>query len=475
MFATLCGFVPTDAHYPERTRRLGILKRVLDGTLYDALPFEFHDERGVGGEYIPLRNRRPSVRYPLARIVVDDSVSLVFSEGHFPTIDCADRRVRAAFADLARECMLNQVMMEAALRGAIGSVAILFRVLKGRVFFQVLETPFLTPQWDPEAPDELLRVTELYKVPGAELVSRGYGDIESGAEYWFMRRWDRGEESWFVPVSVAGGAYPAERDDARSVRHGLGFVPIVWVKNLPGGPDGVESVDGACTFRAAVETSIEIDYQLSQAGRGLKYSSDPTLLIREPAGFDGEMIRGGGNALVVSEKGDARLLEIGGTASAAVIEYVRTLREMALEGVHGNRASPDRVSAAQSGRAIEMMNQGLVWLADNLRVSYGDALLKLARMVMRTSNLYPLRIFGSAIEPMPATERLGLIWPRWYAPTSEDRARDAQTLRSLTTSGLISRETAVKSIADIYDIEDVHAEIARISVEHAGTIPQEDA
>ena len=91
-------------------------------------------------------------------------------------------------------------------------------------------------------------------------------------------------------------------------------------------------------------------------------------------------MRGGGNALVVSEKGDARLLEIDGTASAAVIEYVRVLREMALEAVHGNRASPERLSAAQSGRAMEMMNQGLVWLADNLRVSYGDAVLKLARM-----------------------------------------------------------------------------------------------
>jgi len=202
---------------------------------------------------------------------------------------------------------------------------------------------------------------------------------------------------------------------------------------------------------------------LSQAGRGLKYSSDPTLLIREPAGAEGEIVRGGGNALVVSEKGDARLLEINGTASAAVIEYVRTLREMALEGVHGNRASPDRLSAAQSGRAIEMMNQGLVWLADNLRVSYGDALLKLARMVVRASNLYPMRILGQTIEPIPPAARLGLIWPRWYAPTSEDRARDAQTLRTLAEAGQISRETAVKTIADAYDIEDVHAELARIA------------
>lgn len=485
MFATLCGFVPVDPHYPERTRRLDIMRRVLDGTLYDALPFEFHEERGAGGEYIPLRSRRPSVRYPLARIVVDDSLSLVFSEGHFPTIDCDDRRVRTVLGDLARESALNQVMQEAALRGSIGSVAILFRVLKGRVFFKVLETPYLTPVWDPQAPDELASVTERYKVPGAELAARGYEIAERGAEYWFMRRWDAEEETWFQPQLVAGEAAAPVRDAARSVRHGLGFVPLVWVKNLPGGPDGVDSVDGACTFRSAVDTTIEIDYQLSQAGRGLKYSSDPTLLIKEPVGVDGEIVRGGGNALVVSEKGDAKLLEIGGTAAAAVIDYVRVLREMALEGVHGNRASPERLSAAQSGRAMEMMNQGLVWLADNLRVSYGDALLKLARMVVMASNLYRLRINGAAVAPIDPAIRLGLKWPRWYAPGAEDRARDAQTLRTLIASGHISRETAVKSIADVYDIEDVHSEIARIDAErhmHASATPagargqsQEDA
>ena len=74
---------------------------------------------------------------------------------------------------------------------------------------------------------------------------------------------------------------------------------------------------------------------------GLKYSSDPTLLLKDPALPDGELIRGAGNALIVSEKGDARLLEIGGTASAAVIEYVRILRELA-PGEHSRKSrSPD--------------------------------------------------------------------------------------------------------------------------------------
>ena len=60
---------------------------MLDGTLYDVLPYEFHDERSAGGRIHPAAQRRPNVRYALPRIVVEDSVALLFSEGHFPTID----------------------------------------------------------------------------------------------------------------------------------------------------------------------------------------------------------------------------------------------------------------------------------------------------------------------------------------------------------------------------------------------------
>lgn len=462
MFDTICALTPADPDYPARTARLEMLTRVLEGRLYDVLPYAFHDERGAGGEYIPLRRRRPSVRYPLARIVVDDALSLVFGEGHFPALECADTRTRTVLADIARDSALNKAMLEAALRGSVGSVAILLRVLRGRVFFDVLPSLFLTPVWRADAPDTLASVTECYKVSGAQLAAQGYADIDPAAIYWFQRCWDDQAETWFVPCPVRLGR-PVQVDAARSVTHGLGFVPLVWIKNLPGG----DGIDGACTFRPAVEIGVEIDYQLSQAGRGLKYSSDPTLLIREPAGLDSEMVRGAGNALVVSEKGDAKLLEIGGTAAAAVIDYVRFLRELALEGVHGNRASADRLSAPQSGRALELMNQGLIWLADNLRVSYGGALLQLAEMIVRASAVYPLQVRGAAIEPLAAGARISLRWPRWYPPDAEDRARDAATLKTLTEAGQLSRETAVKSIADVYDIEDVAAELALIAKERA--------
>ena len=470
MFQTICDLIPTDPDMPLRARRLDILRRALDGTLYEVLPYDFHEERTSAGDYIPLRLRRPSVRYALPRIVTEDSVALLFSEGHFPAIDSPDHLVRSALAAIVKSTRLNEVMTDAAIRGSIGSVAILMRILSGRPFFTTMDTVNLTPHWRPDAPDTLGSVTERYKLSGAALIAAGYNldDLSGGSSgtYWFARCWDDQIELWYLPQPVTE-TDPPVIDPERSVRHGLGFVPLVWIRNLPGRSWTSDPADGASTFRAAIETSIEIDYQLSQAGRGLKYSSDPTLLIKEPAGIEGDVIRGGGNALIVSEHGDAKLLEIGGTAAAAVIEYVRTLREFALESVHGNRADASRLSAATSGRAMELMNQGLIWLADNLRISYGEgALLSLARMILRAGALYQLRLGDVELPGLDPAAPLSLIWPQWYPTTAEDRQYDARTLSILTAAGMLSTETALKSLADTYDIEDLPAELARIRAEH---------
>ncbi|MBU6448038.1 MAG: phage portal protein [Rhodospirillales bacterium] len=460
MFDTICGTIPVDGAMPARAARLEALRRVLDGTLYDNLPYQFHEERNGAGEYIPLRLRKPSVRYGLCRVVVEDSVALLFSAGHFPAVDVQDVALGRVLADVFAEARLNEVMIDAALRGAVGSVAVLFRVLGGRVFFSVLESLNLTPVWNAEVPDELARVTEKYKVSGVDLAAQGYEDVDPVGLYWFQRAWDTQSETWFLPWPVDDALARPMVDESRSVAHGLGFVPIVWIKNLPGG----DGVDGACTFRCAIDTNIEIDYQLSQAGRGLKYSSDPTLLIKEPATSDSEIVKGAGNALVVSEKGDAKLLEIGGTAAEAVISYVRTLREFALESVHGNRASAEKLSAPQSGRALELMNQGLIWLADNLRISYGEGgILALAKMVMRASQIFPLTVRGEAVPPLDMSQRLSLRWPRWYPLSADDRLKEAQAVAALVNAGQMSREAGVKATAAMNDIGDVEAELNAIN------------
>lgn len=50
MFQTIADLIPWDADTSPRARRLDLMRRVLDGTLYDALPYEFHEERASSGE-----------------------------------------------------------------------------------------------------------------------------------------------------------------------------------------------------------------------------------------------------------------------------------------------------------------------------------------------------------------------------------------------------------------------------------------
>ena len=231
MFATISARIPRDRDYPARARELDIFRRILNGTFYDVLPHPFHEERKEAtGEYVPLRHRRPCVRYALCRLVVEDSVALLFGEGRFPAIECEDERTREVLEELILEARLLQVMTSAALQGSIGSVAVLMRVLKGRVFFKALDTLYLAPEYDPEAPDTLVRVTEKYKVRGEVLRDQGYtiADLDLQADHWFMRTWDAADETWFLPWPVLkdgeqNKAAPA-KDKQRSVRHGLGFV-----------------------------------------------------------------------------------------------------------------------------------------------------------------------------------------------------------------------------------------------------------
>lgn len=444
-----------DPDYPSRVERLTFLARVRDGTQYDHIPTPFSCERTSSGTYIKLSDRRPSVRTGLCRTVVDDSVSLLFSEARFPSVHSRNEHLRRAAQALVVESALCELMNEAAVKGCVGSVAILMRVLGGRVFFAAMDTVFLTPQWNPQTPDALSRVTERYKVKGADLLGLGY-EVDPAETYWFQRVWDTGAETWFWPLlleDAANGQQPMV-DTSRSVTHGLGFVPMVWIRNLPGG----DKIDGACTFEAAISTVMEMDYQFSQAGRGLKYAADPTLLIKEPAGEGDSLIRSASEALVVSEKGDAKLLEINGTAAAAVIEYVRQCREIALESMHGNRTNVDKMNGAQSGRALEMMNQGLIWLADKLRISYGQSgFLSLVKMVFAAAKQRDVKVAGVTL-PAFDTSDVSLIWPRYFPPTYNEKFQEAQAYRTLFEGGLISRQRAVTKMASDNDVEDVAEE-----------------
>ncbi|NVN02199.1 MULTISPECIES: phage portal protein [Asaia] len=452
---------------PARAARLLGFGRVLDGTLYDVLPHDFSEEHSGAGEYIPLSRRRPSVRTNLCRTVVDDSVSLLFGDTHWPSFRATDQGTSEALNAFARCVSLRPMMVEAATRGSVGSTAILVEAIDGQLAPTLLDTAYLTPQWD--VLGRLVSVRERYIVSGRDLAASGHSIPNDmlGAKYWWQRTWTAQDCEIMQPHPVADIKAPAV-DEKRSSRHGLGFVPIVWIKNL-GGASG--DIDGACTFERAIDTVIEADYLLSQGGRGLRYASDPTLVLKAGSDHSGAPARQGGaaSALTLPPDGDAKLLEINGAAADAVLTHYRELRALVLEQLHGNRAHSDKLSAAQSGRAMEMMCLPLIWLTDRLRQSYGEGgLLCLLRMVCQFSSALAdgVLINGERFKDLDPAG-LCLHWPPWFDPAEPELLALAQGLVTAVDGGLIANRTACMIYAARIGVADASEEWAKIKEEIA--------
>jgi hypothetical protein len=202
MFRSLVNdHYPKDPDYPDRMNRIRCLEAVLDGTMYDVLHHDFSQER-VAGNYVPINHRRPSIRYNICRLVVRDSSSLLFGDGHWPTIDSADEETRQNLKDLVEESQLNLVMLDAVMKGSTGSVAIMMRIIDRRVYFEAFSTKFLTPVWDPKRPDRLKSVVRTYKVKADELRDFGYvidPKIFGFQEMWFRVEYTDIGEIWYLP------------------------------------------------------------------------------------------------------------------------------------------------------------------------------------------------------------------------------------------------------------------------------------
>nr|WP_242011605.1 phage portal protein [Acetobacter fallax] len=461
--------------FPRRTRNLLALERVLDGTLYDHIPYPFFKSCDTDGTYIPINRRRPSIRSHLCSTVVDDSASLLFSQSHWPTVvakteDGADDNEREhLIRNIISDLNLASVMEQAAVMGSVGSVAILVQAVDDDLVVEIKKTCFLEPTFSLFDSRRLIRVRERYVVDSDGLERAGFGEYPPG-NYWFTRDFTENETVWYQPVKLESGQHTWDtlvKDEARSVEHGLGIVPIVWIKNLPGNDPG--SPDGKCTFAAGIDAMIDADYLLSQTVRGLRYSADPTMVLSTdeyqlPGMMSPQMPKDASHAISLPQGGDAKLLEINGTGAAASLNMWEALRALALEAMHGNRAHGDRVTAAQSGRAMELMCLGLTWLTGRLRRSYGEyGLVSVLNLICRISQIVPdLNVAGKFYGPV-RSGNISLVWPPWFEPTFGDMQTMANAVQAARSANAISIDTAIRMMRPATHVQHVGEEKNKIT------------
>lgn len=461
--------IALDKDSSRREARLTILQMFLDGSIYDNLPPFYQEYTGGTGAYVKLCNRRPSVLYHLCKIIVNESVGMLFGEGHFPQVKCneAHSETEKFLTHINNVSKIRQTMLNAAYVGSVGSVCVVIKVLNGKFYFDVLNTKHLTPIFDQFEPEKLIKLHDIKKSDGATLIAQGYEISEENKNklFYVEREWTLDREIYYKPyLCDKRDSIDKEEDSNRSSDHNLGFVPAVWIQNLPKS----HHIDGDCTFEAAIDISIEIDYHLSQIGRGLYYNSDPLLVIKDPSTINGQQFIKNQNALQLDEKGEAYYVEINGNSVSAVLDYIKVLREYGLEAVRGNRSSPDKLHAAQSGRALEMMNHPLITLVDEMRLTYGEnGLLSIYRICLDIYHSGEFEINDGGFSPESDTcgDHLSLFWQAWYPSTGRDKLEEAQSVAIYRQNGLLSQETAIDYISEEYGIEDSEQELQYLDKE----------
>lgn len=453
-------------NYPPKTsdrfKTLDAYSRILAGTLYDHIKVKF-DEENDGSGYIKLRERRPSVIWNGASLISKQLAGLLWGDEQMPMVRTyfgdeptdADRAAEQDLQHVVEELCLDDLMMEVTEESTVGSCAVILRAMDDKsAYIEVVPGKRVTPTFDPKNPNRLLKIQQLYSLKGSDLRDYGYDikDDDLDRTFWYRLDIDKKAETRFFPMredrylklgQVEGGVRVQWEVD-QEYKHGFGEIPVVWVM-APG--KGASPFDGSCLFGNIVDTLVEIDYMLSQIGRGYRYSADPMLAISQgelandarPAGYDelpptqtdgGAIVKSPTNVLNLGVNGDAKMLEISGQGLSAAGEHVKLLREWALEVVGGMKSDAENEKGAESGRALEMLYQALVLLVKRWRIAVGNkGFIPIVGLILTALEKKLIAIEG--LSSIPTSTVLRLVWPTWMTPTGADLAQTANAWQTL--------------------------------------------
>jgi len=454
------------------------------------LPPGFYDAGGQMGD-IPLKFRRPTSPLYLARVIVSRFTSLLFSSKRHPRITADDPRTEDWLMGFAEATRLWSMMSRArTYGGAMGSVAIGFKIVEGKPFVEVHDPRWCTADFDDRSELTVSKFEKRYQYK-EEVLDRFTGQR---VEQWFWYRrviTDKIDVVW-PKVAVEDNEEPDWEKERHQppVEHKFGFCPIVWVQNTPMDDD----MDGDPDCHGIYDTIETIDQLWSQATRGTIANADPTLGITSDAEF-ASVKKGTGNALQVEKGGSIQYLEIEGSGAEAAMKLADKLEEKATMiarcVLDTNFDGPARTEMETSANYSNMIEQ-----ADEFREQYGERGVKrLLEMVLAAARIHnktwidfdaPVPTLVRGLIKLPKKkvvaedgsvmwierelgigEQVDLHWPQYFTPSLDAVGKAVTASGEAKQYALIDEEAATKFIAEYFQIEDVRGTIARAKAAQA--------
>ncbi len=450
------------------------------------IPPGFYD---AGGATLPIEFRRPTVPFYLDRAIVNRFTGLLFSAGRHPTVRVADDPDTDDWLNaVVEQGRLWHAMQQArAFGGAMGSVAISFKFVRGTVRFEVHDPRWCAPEFLDREEGTLLSLEKRYTFRERIRTSQGWVD----AEFWYRRVIDDEFDTVWPKVPVRDGAEPDwERCRHTQVPHRLSACPVVWVQNCP-----VDSeLDGDPDTFGAEDLIDRADQLRSQAYRATIANCDPTLQVSTD--HELESVRtGSGAALKLEKGGSAGFLEINGSGAEAAEASAARLEARALKLVRCVLDAPGD-GPVRTATEVAASYSAMYEQADVLRERYGergvkrllslvvDAARALERPVLvardgrqvaerQVVRLPPKEIrdpeTGEVTGRMPRVlgrgEQVELVWPSFDTPTGDDTGKAVAAAGQAKAFGLLDLEHCVRHIAPFFKVENVQQLVAKLANE----------
>jgi Phage portal protein, SPP1 Gp6-like len=422
---------------------------------------------------VPLRDKRPNVQIGLTKKAINRVNAHLFGEGHAPAwkIEQADEdALDIALQEVLDESGLRRRYSELGRLGCLhGTVAIGFFVFdNGRIDTEIINAGKSRPIFGRDDRrkaieldidfDELLELREYWRT--------FEDDEESGErlETWHRRDWTTTETVEYLPI-LGPVTKPEDlkwkRNEEDTTVHSLGFVPAEWITPL----EVANDIDGApIVDEPEYLLEDEVNYTLSQAGRGIRYNQEPTLVLTGvDTQSDTAIKRGGDNTLMIqadpttggTQSADAKLLEMVGTGPTTAMDYVRMVRNLFNEIVQVVDHDPAQFAGATSGVALERLLYPMILLVQNLRPDYEEKLGRLLWKMLRATGA------GTTGDDI----RVSAIWPPVVESTAVDLRDYAAAIIQLYELGIVDRRKAVEFLSPFLDIENVDEFLAGVDLD----------
>jgi hypothetical protein len=412
------------AYHTPRYKKLDRLERYAKGTQYEGRPSFWNND-------IPLQERAPYLRAPIAERAIRGHADLCLGEGRFPRITTHVSEDDSAFdpdAGLARkesetldrfiQAIVDQAKLQAVSVDAMTnglecgtSVAIARITDEQELAVDIEFAKHCTPTYDR---GKLVKLDIRYPYI-AEVERYDPGSPKS----WvcecrlYRRTIDETNDTTFVPAkaSETGGEPDAWiPDPAQTFAHNLGFVPVVWWRRGKKRTTAAE-IDGCAPHATLLDEIDGLNFSLSQRHRAARYAGDPQICeygvesednVKTPQGREARsMYAGDGDhprnrSIILNHRGKPMRAKGPGsiwtyTSANAKCEYL-TLPAGALDSLVGDirelyamirdalgyvDLDPANVKqgADLSGRTIEWLYQNAINFCNRLRPDFADGFL----------------------------------------------------------------------------------------------------